>query len=71
MSGEVRHYFVDEHSDGNMFDRQGRVIVGADGCSTHFGLGVLDVPDPDGLTAALDELRARILANPYSEALSP
>jgi len=65
MSGEVRHYFVDEHGDGTLFDCKGRVIVGSEGCSTHFALGVLDVPDPAGLSAALGELRARILADPY------
>lgn len=65
MSGNVRHYFVDEHGDGTLFDAKGRVIVGKDGCSTHFALGLLDVPDPAALTAALDELRRSILTNPY------
>ncbi len=65
MSGDVRHYFVDEHGDGTLFDRKGRVIVGNEGCSTHFALGVLDVPDPAGLTSALNDLRARLLTDPY------
>lgn len=65
MSGDVRHYFVDEHGDGTLFDRKGRVIVGNDGCSTHFALGVLDVPDPAALSDALVQLRSRLLADPY------
>ena len=65
MSSDVRHYFVDEHGDGTLFDRKGRVIVGTEGCSLHFALGVLDVPDPAGLTAALADLRSRLLADPY------
>lgn len=65
MSTDVRHYFVDEHGDGTLFDRKGRVIVGTEGCSTHFALGVLDVPDPTGLSSALDALRKTILADPY------
>lgn len=65
MSGNVRHYFVDEHGDGTLFDAKGRVIVGKDGCSAHFALGLLDVPDPAALTAALDELRRNILVDPF------
>lgn len=65
MSGDVRHYFVDEHGDGTLFDRKGRVIVGNEGCSSYFALGVLDVPDPQGLSARLEELRRSILADPY------
>lgn len=65
MVNDVRHYFVDEHGDGTLFDRKGRVIVGSEGCSSHFALGVLDVPDPVGLGSRLDQLRADILADPY------
>ncbi len=65
MSSNTRHYFVDEHGDGTLFDRKGRVIVGAEGCSSHFALGVLDVPDPKGLSDRLVELRRSILADPY------
>lgn len=65
MSDNIRHYFVDEHGDGTIFDRKGRVIVGNEGCSTHFALGVLDVSDPAALDARLSELRAEVLADPY------
>lgn len=65
MTSDIRHYFVDEHGDGTLFDSKGRVIVGTEGCSTHFALGVLDVPDPARLSAALSDLRASIIANPY------
>lgn len=70
MTGEagstsVKHYFVDEAGDGTLFDRHGRVIVGNEGCSTHFVLGVLDVADPVGLSERLSELHGHVLADRF------
>jgi len=56
---------VDEAGDGNLFDRKGRVIVGTEGCSRFFMLGLADIEDPAAVGAELDELRARLLADPY------
>lgn len=64
MTSDIRHYFVDEHGDGTLFNAKGREIVGSDGCSSHFALGVLDVPDPEALSAGLEELRRSILSRP-------
>jgi hypothetical protein len=46
----TRHYFVDEAGDGTLFNRQGRIIVGTEGCSRFFILGLLDVPDVKSLS---------------------
>lgn len=62
---EQRHYFVDEAGDGTLFDAKGRVIVGTEGCSRHFMLGMVDIPDPDALARDLEALRASLLADPY------
>lgn len=59
------HYFVDEAGDPVLFDGKGRILVGTEGCSTHFILGKLDVDDPVVLTATLEQLRADLLADPY------
>ena len=61
----VRHYFVDEAGDGTLFDRKGRVLIGTAGCSRYFMLDLVDVPDPVILQRDLDDLRARLLADPY------
>ena len=61
----VRHYFVDEAGDGTLFNRKGRMIVGTQGCSRFFILGLTDISEPDALARDLDDLRARLLANPY------
>ncbi len=60
-----RHYFVDEAGDPVLFNRRKQTVVGNEGCSTYFILGLLDVTSPTHLGAALDALRTRLLADPY------
>lgn len=60
-----RNYFVDEAGDGTLFNARGRVIVGDEGCSRTFMLGVLDVAAPAELAEALETLRAGLIADPY------
>lgn len=60
-----KHYFLDEAGDGTLFAGRGRVIVGTQGCSRFFMLGLLEVPNPDDLGQQLDELRNQMLADPY------
>jgi hypothetical protein len=61
----IRHYFVDEAGDGTLFDRKGRVLIGTEGCSRYFMLGVVDVPDLLAWQHDMDTLRARLLSDPY------
>lgn len=60
-----RHYFVDEAGDPNLFKRRAKPIIGKDGCSKFFMLGVADVADPQAVANDLTELRSRLLADPY------
>jgi hypothetical protein len=64
-STDSRYYFVDESGDGTLFDSRGRVLIGNEGISRYFVLGVLDVPDPEQLHNELEELRQNLLADPY------
>ena len=61
----IRKYHVDEAGDATLFAPKGKVIVGSEGCSRYFILGVLDIADPDALNTDLEILRARLLADPY------
>ena len=61
----IRRYFVDEGGDGILFSRKGKVLVGTEGCSRFFILGLLDVPDPMALNDRFDELRERIMSDSY------
>lgn len=60
-----RHYFVDEGGDSTLFSRKGKVLVGTEGCSRFFILGLLDVPDPAALNDRFDKLRAQLMNDSY------
>ena len=59
------HYFVDESGDGVLFDRRGRPLVLDEGWPQFFMVGLLDVADPEALQKDMDDLRQRLLADPY------
>jgi hypothetical protein len=61
----VKHYFVDEAGDLVLFSGDGNVLIGSEGCSRYFVVGLLDVPDAAALAVDLDKLRADLLADPY------
>ena len=62
---EIRHYFVDEAGHAVIFDGHGRIIIGESGCSRFFVLGFLDVKDPKALTQDMEQLRRKLLEDPY------
>ena len=61
----IRHYFVDEGGDSTLFSRTGKVLVGTEGCSRFFILGLLDVPDPGVLNDRFDKLRTQLMNDAY------
>ena len=60
-----RYYFVDEAGDTTIFGRRGKVLIGEQGCSRYFILGVLDIPNPVVLQDELEDLRQSLLTDPY------
>ena len=61
--------FIDEAGDLTLFDKKGRVIVGTEGVSRFFLMGVADIADPAGVGERLDALRAELLADPFLKAV--
>jgi len=61
----ICHYYVDETGDGNIFGKRGKVIIGSEGCSRFFMLGILHVENPESLTKQLKDLRSKLLMDPY------
>jgi hypothetical protein len=60
-----KFYFVDEAGDPTLFNSRGNVIVGTEGCSSFFILGLLDVVSPELLGQELENLRKQLLKDPY------
>jgi hypothetical protein len=64
-SPTIRKYYVDEAGDATIFSSRGQVLIGEQGCSRYFILGVLDIADPASLQDELDVLRLSLLSDPY------
>jgi hypothetical protein len=65
---KCRYYFVDEAGDATLFDRKGNVIAGSsEGCSRYFILGVLDIAEPNVLSTEMNDLRKRLMEDPYMQ----
>lgn len=59
------HHFVDEAGDLTLFNRKRQVVLGREGVSDYFMLGVAFVPQPDALEEALSALRTELLGDPF------
>jgi hypothetical protein len=59
------HYYVDEAGDPTLFNRHKQIVVGKEGCSKFFILGLLEVKDTERLSIDLDLLRSELLADSY------
>lgn len=63
--GSICHYFVDEAGDGTIFDSNGNVLIGTQGCSRFFSLGLLEIDEPAALASDMEALRKDLLNDPY------
>ena len=70
LTPRIRHYFVDESGDGVLFDRKGRILLKTADRPQNFILGLLDIADPPALASDLENLRQRLLADPYLKGVS-
>lgn len=61
----IKRYFVDESGDGVIFAHHGRIMIGLEGCSRFFMLGLLEIADPFSLAIAMEDLRLKLLADEY------
>ena len=61
----IRHYFIDEGGDSTLFSGTGKVLIGTEGCSRFFMLGLLEVSDPATLQRTFDDLRAQLMSDSY------
>ena len=64
-SSSIRYYFVDEGGDAILFSRNGKELVGTEGCSRFFIVGLLAVQDPETLQKHVNGLRDQLIGDPY------
>lgn len=58
-------YCVDEAGDSVLWGRRGKALIGTEGCSSYFILGMVQVKDAARLQTEAEGLRQQILADPY------
>jgi hypothetical protein len=58
-------YYVDETGDLTLFDRKGHCLVGSQGVSSFFMVGVAHIINPLEISMQLESLRKEVLADPY------
>ena len=49
-----RHYFVDEAGDPSLFNKHGKSLIGKEGCSKFFILGLADIEEPLTATSPIE-----------------
>lgn len=64
-NGGVAYYYVDEAGDLTVFGRRGKNLIGGEGVSKCFMVGVAHVADPQEFRDRLNKLRDDLLADPY------
>ena len=60
---QTRYYYVDEAGDLTLFNKQGKIIVGNEGVSKVFMIGVLRLDDPSLAKQKLEDLRSSLLTD--------
>jgi hypothetical protein len=58
------HHFIDEAGDLSLFNKRKQIVIGGEGVSNYFMVGVAHVADPELLETRLASLRADLLADP-------
>lgn len=61
----VNKFYVDEAGDMTLFNKKGRIIVGQEGVSNFFMVGIATIPDYEKLKEAIISLRNDIIKDPY------
>lgn len=62
---ESARFFVDESGDPTFYDRDGKLIVGEEGCSRLLLLGFARIADPEPIRRALLDLQNEAVHDPY------
>ncbi|WP_017296075.1 DUF3800 domain-containing protein [Geminocystis herdmanii] len=67
---KIRNYYVDEAGDLTLFDKRGKVMLGKNGVSNTFMIGVVRLSNPILVKETLDKLRDNLLLDPIFKNIS-
>jgi Protein of unknown function (DUF3800) len=59
------HFFVDEAGDLTLFDKKGKIIVGNEGVSKIFMVGLAQIENISEISTELESLRSELIKDPY------
>jgi hypothetical protein len=65
QNSAICFYYVDEAGDPTIFGSKHKIMLGQEGVSRYFILGLLHVKEPSSLTVELSDLRHHLIADPY------
>ncbi len=60
---KIRYYYVDEAGDLNIFDKKGKLILGNNGVSHTFMIGIVQLSNPIFVKEKLEDLRSSLLGD--------
>lgn len=63
------HFYVDEAGDLTLFGRRGKDVIGSEGVSKCFMVGMAHVLEPDRVGCEMEALRRELLDDPYLKAI--
>jgi hypothetical protein len=63
------HFYVDEAGDLTLLGRRGKNMIGSEGVSRTFMVGMVRIPDAERACEELQALRQRLLADPYFKSI--
>jgi hypothetical protein len=62
---DAQYFFVDEAGDPTFYDKNGKYIVGTEGCSKILILGFIRTTHPEELRSAMIKLKHEIISDPF------
>jgi len=61
----IYNFYVDEAGDLTLFNKKGQILVGNEGVSKYFMVGLAYIPNPELVKNEMEKLRRSLLADPY------
>ncbi|MHB1455988.1 MAG: DUF3800 domain-containing protein [Armatimonadota bacterium] len=58
-------YYIDEAGDPTIWSRRGKLLIGTEGCTNYFMMGLVHIEDIEAMRIDLEELRSELMNSTY------